>query len=84
MKKLVLTNTWYWIQNCQDLNGNRDDPDSTLVALQSHAHDTANIAAFLHKAAGPDSNSEVDASNASVVLYFDKTCRGNSNDVIHK
>ena len=89
MKKSVSTNTWHWIQSCQDLDRNRDDPDAILVALQRHAHDTANVAAMLHKAAqnraGPESNHvEVDAGIASVVRYFDKTCRGNSNDGIHK
>ncbi len=89
MKKSVSTNTWHWIQNCIDLDGNRDDPDAVLVALQRHAHETANVAAMLHKAvqnrAGPDSNHvEVNSGIASVVRYFDKACKGNSNDGIHK
>ena len=72
IQKSVSTNTWHWIQSCQDLDGNRGNPDAILVALQHQAHETANVAAMLHKVvqnrAGPDCNHvEVNAGMASVV-----------------
>ena len=72
LKRSLSDNTWHWVQNCQALDGLREDPDAILTALQTHAHDNANVASMLLKAttmrAGESSNhTEVNATVASIV-----------------
>ena len=50
LKRSLSDNTWHWVQNCQALDGLREDPDAILTALQTHAHDNANVASMLLKA----------------------------------
>jgi len=89
MKRSLSTTTTHWIENRHTLDGKRDDPDAILKALQEHAHENANVPNMLLKQtqmrANANSNHvEVNRTIASVVHYFEKACKGNLVDGIHK
>jgi len=89
MKGSLSTTTWHWIENRHELDGKRDDPDAILHALQEHAHQNANVANMLLKATQTRANAnsnhvETNSTIATVVHYFQKACKGNIIDGIHK
>ncbi len=89
MKESLSTTTSQWIENRHTLDGRRDDPDAILKALQDHAQENANVPSMLLKqtqmrSSANSNHVETNRTIASVVHYFEKACKGNLVDGIHK